>query len=244
MKWSCSASPESSTSQRRRFCSPPARPDADWRLRTFTPAGTEVFGAGHNALGAWWWLAETDRLSLDTSPAVFSQEIGDRVLPVEISSDARQLDTIGMKQASPSFGAVHEDLSELTVALGLEEDAFGGDRFPARVVSTGAAHLLVHVRNRAAIERADPDAEQLASLLRAVDGQGCYLFCLDPLDSDATAHARFFNPTVGIREDPATGSAVLLAAADSHYRPWFRRARARTHCVERPRSATVGTGSD
>src|SRR3954454_16682609 len=35
------------------------RPDSDeaaWQLRSFTPIGAEVFGAGHNALGAWLWL--------------------------------------------------------------------------------------------------------------------------------------------------------------------------------------------
>jgi predicted PhzF superfamily epimerase YddE/YHI9 len=44
------------------FLLPPTRPQADWRLRCFTPAGIEVSGAGHNALGAWWWLAEAGRL--------------------------------------------------------------------------------------------------------------------------------------------------------------------------------------
>jgi predicted PhzF superfamily epimerase YddE/YHI9 len=28
---------------------------ADWKLRSFTAAGVEVFGAGHNSLGAWLW---------------------------------------------------------------------------------------------------------------------------------------------------------------------------------------------
>jgi PhzF family phenazine biosynthesis protein len=44
--------------------------------------------------------------------------------------------------------------------------------------------------------------------LRSVEGQGCYLFSLDPVDPAAVAHTRFFNPTVGIVEDPATGSAA------------------------------------
>jgi len=35
---------------------------ADWRLRSFTPTGAGVSGAGHNALGAWWWLAEAGQL--------------------------------------------------------------------------------------------------------------------------------------------------------------------------------------
>ena len=43
---------------------------------------------------------------------------------------------------------------------------------------------------------------------RQVGGEGCYLYCLDTVDPAAVAHARFFNPTVGISEDPATGSAA------------------------------------
>ena len=31
---------------------------ADRKLRSFTASGVEVFGAGHNALGAWLWLGE------------------------------------------------------------------------------------------------------------------------------------------------------------------------------------------
>jgi len=65
---------------------PPTRPKADWRLRSFTAAGVEVFGAGgHNSLGAWWWLAEAGRLALNGRSTVFHQEIGERVLPVTIS---------------------------------------------------------------------------------------------------------------------------------------------------------------
>jgi trans-2,3-dihydro-3-hydroxyanthranilate isomerase len=67
------------------FLMRPTRPKADWRLRSFTAAGAEVFGAGHNALGAWWWLAEAGKLALTGSATVFLQEIGDRVLPVTIA---------------------------------------------------------------------------------------------------------------------------------------------------------------
>jgi trans-2,3-dihydro-3-hydroxyanthranilate isomerase len=39
----------------------PTDPAAQWRLRSFTSGGTEVGGAGHNALGAWIWLAAAGR---------------------------------------------------------------------------------------------------------------------------------------------------------------------------------------
>jgi PhzF family phenazine biosynthesis protein len=101
------------------------------------------------------------------------------------------------------------DRVELAGALGLRP---GGadllDDAPAQVVSTGAAHLMVPVRDRAVVDRAQPDAPRLAATLAQVGGQGCYLYCLDPVDPTAVAHARSFNPTVGIWEDPATGSAA------------------------------------
>jgi trans-2,3-dihydro-3-hydroxyanthranilate isomerase len=190
------------------FVLPPTRPGATWRLRSFTPAGAEVAGAGHNALGAWWWLATAGRVDLDAEGgAVLAQEIGDRVLPVEVTGNNGRPEAIVMEQAPPQFGRTATDRVELARALGLEP---GGllDDVPARVVSTGAAHLLVPARDRAAVDRARPDAPRLAAALAQVGGQGCYLYCLDSVDPAAVAHARFFNPTVGIHEDPATGSAA------------------------------------
>ena len=53
-----------------------------------------------------------------------------------------------------------------------------------------------------------PSRRCCAELLRTVEGEGCYLFSLDPLSPAASAYARFFNPTVGLSEDPATGTAA------------------------------------
>jgi trans-2,3-dihydro-3-hydroxyanthranilate isomerase len=196
------------------FLLPPTRPEADWRLRSFTPTGVEVSGAGHNALGAWWWLAEAGRLALSGSRTVFQQEIGQHVLSVEVLAEQGKEGepwrptAIGMRQTAPSFGAIHNDPIKLAEALALEAVDLAVEEFPAQVVSTGAAHLLVPLRNREAIKRAHPDAHRLFQQLRTVDGQGCYLFSLDPVDPTAAAHTRFFNPTEGIVEDPATGTAA------------------------------------
>jgi len=192
------------------FVLPPTRPGATWRLRSFTPAGAEVVGAGHNVLGAWWWLATAGRIELDAEGgATLAQEIGDRVLPVEVTGRNGRPEAIVVEQAPPEFGRNVTDRDELAGALGFPlgaADAF--DDVPAQVVSTGAAHLLVPARDRAVVDRARPDAPRLAAALAQVGGQGCYLYCLDPVDPAAVAYARFFNPTVGIWEDPATGSAA------------------------------------
>jgi trans-2,3-dihydro-3-hydroxyanthranilate isomerase len=183
----------------------PSKPDATWRLRSFTPIGAEVFGAGHNALGAWLWLAHADRL-----PAVgaLTQEIGDEVLPVEVSRGDDGLVSVTMAQSAPRFGGVAGDRAELAASLGLAEADLVPDR-AAQVVDTGAGHLLVPLRDRAAVDRSRPVTERLAAVLRQAGGEGCYLYSRDPVDpGDAVAYTRFFNPTMGIAEDPATGTAA------------------------------------
>jgi trans-2,3-dihydro-3-hydroxyanthranilate isomerase len=190
----------------------PTAEGAEWRLRSFTATGTEVFGVGHNALGVWWWLAASGRLTLDAPTRTFAQEIDGRVLPVEIRSERGRVIAVSMAQADPVFGAVVGNVSPLASALDLGDAELAAGRLQAQVVSTGVPHLLVPVRDLGALARARP-MEALAAYLRSVGAQGCYLFCLDPLDSDAPARARFFGPNVGIAEDPATGSAAGPLAA-------------------------------
>ena len=165
----------------------PTRADADWRLRCFTPIGVEVFGAGHNALGAWWWLAASGRLALDAAASTFSQEIGDRVSAVEVSSEAGRVVAVGMIQAPPAFGAVEQDPAALAATLGFAPTTC---RRPssAAVVSTDASHLLVVVRDRGALAASGlmPMRRRAAASLGAV---GCYVFCLDPVDPRAIARA-------------------------------------------------------
>jgi PhzF family phenazine biosynthesis protein len=186
----------------------PTQPEAEWRLRSFTATGTEVFGVGHNALGAWWWLAVSGRLTLDAPVRTFTQEIDRRVLPVEIRSIRGQVSAVSMAQADPVFGAVVGNLSPLASALDLGDAELAAGMLPAQVVSTGVPHLLVPVRDTGALDRARPKPEILAAYLRSIGAQGCYLFTVDPLDPEAPAQARFFGPNVGIPEDPATGSAA------------------------------------
>jgi trans-2,3-dihydro-3-hydroxyanthranilate isomerase len=196
------------------FVLPPTRPKADWRLRSFTAAGVEVFGAGgHNSLGAWWWLAEAGRLALNGSSTEFHQEIGERVLPVTISQTGGQLAHVVMQQEAPVAGQRVEDLAALALSLGLTVADIAVDRAPCQVMFTGAAHLMVPIRDHDTVDRIQPDARALLALLARVGAEGCYVFSLDPRHVEAAVYTRFFNPTVGIWEDPATGTAAGPLAA-------------------------------
>jgi len=99
------------------FVLPPTRAEATWRLRCFTPAGVEAFGAGHNALGAWWWIAQAGRVPLKDGRNRFHQELGERVLPVEVIASGGKPQEIVMTQTAPEFGAILADKAGLASAL-------------------------------------------------------------------------------------------------------------------------------
>jgi trans-2,3-dihydro-3-hydroxyanthranilate isomerase len=81
------------------FCFARRCPGQIVRLRSFTPIGTEVGGAGHSALGAWLWLVVSGRLpSAGDSPGL-RHEIGGQVLPVEVIHEAGRPVAVLMDQS-------------------------------------------------------------------------------------------------------------------------------------------------
>lgn len=183
---------------------------ADWKLRSFTASGAEVFGAGHNALGAWLWLGEHGDLGPLTTARTFQQEIGPDVLPIElVSIDGRVHGR--MRQSSLRLSAPLQDTAPLATALGLDDDSILVEPKP-RPADTGASHLMVRVRDARTVDLAVPDATKLLAVLNETTAEGCYIYALDA-DAPETAYARFFNPTVGLWEDAATGTAAGPLAA-------------------------------
>lgn len=166
----------------------PGRDGAVRELRSFTAGGVEVFGAGHNALGAWWWLLDSGRLTHTEPGTEIIQRIGGRNLPVVVRDDG-QLD---MRQTAPRFGA-YADPDLVARAVGLGRDDISEVLAP-QVVDTGANHLMVILRDGGALAAATPDKPALIAVAESVAAQGVYLAWLDGTEPRPTAHARFFNP--------------------------------------------------
>ena len=154
------------------FLVTPTASGADYRLRSFTAAGVEVLGAGHNAMGAWIWLADTGALPRERDE--FTQQIGDDVLPVWITRTEGGRSRITMRQAAPRFLHSTTDHADFAEALGLAPAALA-DR-PAEVVWTGAKHLMLGFRTRADVDAATPEPARLRALLAGVGAEGCYVY--------------------------------------------------------------------
>jgi trans-2,3-dihydro-3-hydroxyanthranilate isomerase len=165
-----------------------------YRMRIFTP-GAELPFAGHPTLGTAFVLVSDGMVR---SPAI--QEVAAGEIPVEVDVDAG---FAWMRQLPPTFGQELRNGGELARAAGLDPGDL--DRaLPPRVVSTGLPHLLVGVRDRAAVARATMDPPRLTAVVEEAGADGFYLFAL----TDDGAQARFFGPGVGVNEDAATGSAA------------------------------------
>jgi trans-2,3-dihydro-3-hydroxyanthranilate isomerase len=166
-----------------------------YAMRIFTPE-VEIPFAGHPTLGTAFVLAREGRVSSRATQVVAAGEI-----PVEVDVASG---FAWMTQLEPVFGAVADDRELLAAATGLEPADLRDD-VPAQVVSTGLPPLVVPVRDLETLRRARLDQPFVAEACDRWAADELYLFALGP-GEDVTA--RFFGPTAGILEDPATGSAA------------------------------------
>lgn len=170
-----------------------------YAMRIFTP-DDEIPFAGHPTVGTAFVLVSEGRVRSPATQVVAAGEI-----PVEVDVAAG---TAWMTQLPPRFGPEFEDRELVARAAGLEPDDLHSE-LPMQVVSTGLPPLLVPVRDLAALRRARVDQPLVARACERSGGEELYLFAVH----DGGVTARFFGPTPGIVEDPATGSAAGPLAA-------------------------------
>lgn len=178
------------------FVCSPGDARADARLRIFTP-NCELPFAGHPTLGAAWVLWR-ERRAGDT--LLLQEGIG----PISVSIERRKggLDTVWMTQPAATFGDALEDRAAVAEAIGLQEKDLLPD-LPLRIGSSGLPFLYIPLRSAATVDRAGSDERRLRECL---DEPVCF-FLFAP-NGVGRLYSRMFGPhSVGIAEDPATGSA-------------------------------------
>ena len=173
---------------------------ADDRLRYFSPT-TEVDLCGHATIATYGALFAEG--AIDGGERTLRTNVGD--LTVAVGDDG----TVWMRQQAPSVEVVDVDAGRLGEALGVDPAALcdvGAD-LPVAVASTGLPFLVVPVNFLERLGEADPNDAAVEVLSEEFDVAGVYAFTFDALDADSTLHGRAFVPSLGIAEDPVTGTA-------------------------------------
>lgn len=191
------------------FVLPPTDNAATAKIRIFTPR-REIPFAGHPVLGTFFVLGKLDRLPLKEPVTRLCHECSIGVFPVELHVLKGEILRVVMSQPKPQFlGAVEpmKDLFEIATALGLSRDLITRTKLPVEVVSTGLPVLIVPVRTLTAVRSIVPDTVAINDLCARYGTEGIMVFTTVTVEEFADVHTRMFAPSIGILEDPATGSA-------------------------------------
>jgi len=188
------------------FLLPAEAPDADRRVRYFTP-GTEVELCGHATVGSHALLYADGALEAGTH--ALETNVG--VLEIEVEPGGR----VWMAQNEPEIREVEVDYDRLGSALGIDPAAMRdvGADLPVAHASTGLPFLVVPVNFLEHVGNAEPDMSAIEELSDEFGVAGVYVFTFDTLDAASTLHARMFAPGAGVPEDPVTGTASGAAGA-------------------------------
>ena len=172
------------------FLTPPTDPAADYALRIFTPGGELPF-AGHPTLGSCHaWLGAGGR---PRTAGEIVQQCG--VGLVRVRADGKRL-----AFAAPPLRRGEADtalLAGVRAALGLDAAQVAA----AQWLDNGPQWLALRLAGAADVLALEPDQAALARTGAKVAVIGAH-----PAGAECAFEVRAFAPTIGIAEDPVTGS--------------------------------------
>ncbi len=187
------------------FVQRPRDPAHTARVRIFFPTA-EIPFAGHPTIGCAIHLATAAHPAGDfTADLVLEEEAG--LVPVRVTRRGAVLEAEFTAPVLPHRVAVTPDPALVAAALGLSPGDLGAA--PA-VWQGGPAFLYVPLAGLDTLARARPMEPQWSELMAAAGVDSAYLYAPG---ADCDFRARMFSPTAGIPEDPATGSATAILAA-------------------------------
>lgn len=190
------------------FVLQPTVPEADFRLRWFTPT-QEVNLCGHATVAALHILAQEGYFNL--GPGVTE------ILYIETRSGVLKV-TVDYKKERPwiwltlptcTFESISPDLTQqLTVVLGLLDPKSPVFKpfLPAPVVDSLNYDVLVAIPHLHALQTLSPPMEVLKHFGKKQGWRGICVYTRETVEPDSDVHVRFFAPQSGIPEDPVTGS--------------------------------------
>ncbi|MEP6514907.1 PhzF family phenazine biosynthesis protein [Microcoleus vaginatus] len=183
------------------FIRSPDPRDGGYDVRIFTPKKELPF-AGHPTLGTAFVLQqEIIREKVDR--VILNLAVGQ--IPVTFNYHNESADILWMRQNAPSFGQV---LSAETLAnvLNLQPDEIDAN-FPIQEVSTGVPFIIVPLKTLASLKKAQVNLDKYFELVDTMEAKEILIFCPETYSDLNDLSVRVFAHSLGIPEDPATGSA-------------------------------------
>ena len=160
--------------------------DGHVRMRIFTPS-SELPVAGHPTLGTAFVLGGPLQL------VEIRIETARGTIPVQLEREGPRIVFGRMQQPLPTVEPFVR-AGELEAVLGVES------QLPVEVYDNGIAHIFVALGSAEEVAALEPDGQRLAEFGDV--GINCFA------GDGSRWKTRVFVPSLGVREDPATGSAA------------------------------------
>ncbi len=195
------------------FVQTPADPANTAKVRIFFPTD-EIPFAGHPTIGCAIHLAQKALPGeADFETTITLEEVAGLV-PVKV---VRKSGTIRAQLTAPivPFAGVGNapGVAMAAQALGLEPAQIGMPGHQAGLWQGGPTFLFIPLASRSALSAARPCEPGWSTMSAATGTDNVFLYTRDPDGVAHALHTRMFAPAGGIPEDPATGSASALLAA-------------------------------
>jgi trans-2,3-dihydro-3-hydroxyanthranilate isomerase len=194
------------------FVFPPDDPKHTRRVRIFTPGG-EVPFAGHPTVGTAHVLAAIGEIPLTGAETriVLEENVGP--VPVMIRARDGKPEFAQLSVAMlPQFSQPAVSRERLADLLSLDVSDLLDDAYAPQNVTCGLPFLLVPLRDRKAVARSRLRLEPWERALQGTPSEMVMVFAADAERPGSDIRARMYGPSVGVVEDPATGSACACLA--------------------------------
>lgn len=170
-------------------------------VRIFTPKKELPF-AGHPTLGTAF-VIQQEIINQPVEEVILNLVVGQ--IPVTFNYRDRVADILWMRQKSPTFGQV---LSAETLArvLNLEVSEIES-KVPIQEVSTGVPFIIIPLKTLASLKKAKVNLDKYFELIETTEAKEILIFCPETYSDVNDLNVRVFAHSLGIPEDPATGSA-------------------------------------
>lgn len=182
------------------FVCTPTHPDADYRLRIFTPRSELPF-AGHPTIGSAWAVLEHGLVPKNAG--ILVQECAKGLVAVRVDGSK-----LSFSLPEPSFSPISaQDLATTCAALGTPT----GSVEAGAVIDVGAVWITLQLASADAVLGLEPDMVAIAAL--DPHSIGVTVFGLYAEGGPAALEVRSFAPAGGVPEDPVCGSGNGCVAA-------------------------------
>ncbi len=189
------------------FVVPPMSPQADYRVRIFTP-GAEVPFAGHPTIGTAHALLEAALVKARDGELI--QECSAGLIPLKIDYDEEEGPRIWFQLPQPPLTPLDStQVTELEAILDMEVLR----AFTPRVVDVGPRWNVAQLANAQEVLSIRPDLDRMKLRDIQLGATGVVIFGEYSKEASARIEVRAFAPVHGVNEDPVCGSGNASVGA-------------------------------